>query len=73
MGGGDIHVQRTDPGQSDPEPDRTGAEWGAVRVRGVLEALIAGLGGRQGSWEDQGFGRHRGCGVKLEILSTGKD
>lgn len=47
MGGGDIHVHRTDPGQSDPEPERTGAEWGAVRVRGVLEALITGLG----SWE----------------------
>lgn len=46
MGGGDIHVHRTDPGHSDPEPEQTGTEWGAGRVTGVPEALVAGLGGR---------------------------
>lgn len=51
MGGGDIPVHRTDPGHSDPEPERTGTEWGAGRVTGVPEALVAGLGGRQGSRE----------------------
>lgn len=51
MGGGDIHVPRTDPGRSDPEPEQTGTEWGAGRVTGVPEALVAGLGGRQGSRE----------------------